>query len=113
MNVCAKEIGLSDERLDWHLENWTRWMKSGGVSLGYARMYQVGRMDFEAMCHAVDRWAARVVDAAIDSLAPADRAAVYHRHLAAIFRFPRESVDAVYRRARERLKIDLSRRGLV
>lgn len=106
---------LSEERLDWHLENWAVWESSRWdaelayeVSQGYSMS-----VDFDEMCAEMDRRCASITGAAIASLTPVERGVVCNKLIGAVFRFPRENEANAWARARWLLARDLYRRGLV
>jgi hypothetical protein len=106
---------LSEERLSWHLENWAvmesaRWDAELAYELSQGYSMSV---DFEEMCAEMDRRCAEVTAAAMLSLTPVERAAVCNKLIKAVFRFPRESQQNAWVRARWKLARDLYRRGLV
>lgn len=100
------------------LDLWARWMRSGQplrelwypdsatgcVGGGYSH-------DFDTMLMDMDAHHAESVNAAIDGLRPVEQCAVYHRHLAAVYRF-RLPVEVVYDQARYELRIVLPQRGV-
>lgn len=106
--------GLSDERLNWHLENWGTWESSKwDAELAYTLSagYSYGK-DFDELCMDMDRECAYKTKAAIDSLTPAESCAVFNKIVRSVFRFP-EDMESCWTRARWLLRKDLYRRGLV
>ena len=110
---------IPDARLAHHLENWCTWMHTGateylkapGKSCGFvAGGYST---DFEEMCMVADRQAAEIMDALITSLQPIQRAAVNHRYLRAVYRFPKSNYDEILHGAFDRLRAGMAERGLV
>lgn len=106
--------GLSDERLDWHLENWARWECSNwdaelAYSLSEGFSYS---QDFDDLCMKMDAECAYKTKAAIESLTPVESCAVFNKMIRSVFRFP-EDLDSAWSRARWLLRKDLYRRGLV
>lgn len=106
-------------RLDWHLSNWRTWMHLGatkglrapGKSAGF-----VGggySTDFESMCEEADSRSAQAMDAMIESLSAVEQAAIHHRYLHAVYRFPRGGFEQTLQQARERLIAGMSARCLV
>lgn len=105
---------LSDDRLNWQLENWAVWESANWdaelaytLSPGYS-----ASVDFDEMCAEMDRRCAYIVKAAIESLSAVEQCAVFNKMLAAVFRF-REDPLGVWLRSRWKLAHDLYRRGLV
>lgn len=109
------KYALSDERLNWQLDNWSVWESANwDAELAYTLSQgSSGSIDFDTMCAEMDRRCAHITRAAIHSLTPVEQCAVHNKLLASVFRFPRESADAVWLRARWLLAHDLYRRGLV
>ena len=106
--------GLSDERLDWQLENWARWESSNWdaelafcLSQGYSYS-----QDFDDLCMKMDQECAYKTKAAIESLTPVESCAVFNKMVKSVFRFP-EDLNHAWTRARWLLRKDLYRRGLV
>ena len=100
------------------LSLWSRWMRSsqplrelwypdtacGCVGGGYSH-------SFDDMVEDNDKRHAEAVGAAIDDLSPSEQCAVYHVHLAAVYRF-RLPMEAVYDNARYELRVILPQRGI-
>lgn len=106
--------GLSEDRLDWHLENWTRWESARWDAELMVTMSEghSSTKDFEQMCMEMDQNHAQITKAAIESLTPVESSSVFCKLVRSVFRF-RDSIDEVWMRARWRLRKDLYRRGLV
>lgn len=109
---------MTEQRLDWHLWNWANWMRrDAGVVRGYAGRASGGLRGngttgaFEEECYAVDLRCARAVDAAIEGLPSPEKVAVYHYNLGAL-RHGVIGIGDVYDEARERLRKELTRRGI-
>jgi hypothetical protein len=105
---------LSDQRLDWHLENWAVWETSDwDAELAYTLSpgYSMS-VDFDQMCAEMDRRCAYATKAAIEGLVPSEQCAVYNKLVGAVFRF-RDDPHAAWIRARWLLAKDLYRRGMV
>lgn len=97
--------GPDDARLDWHLDNWARWMRSGTLGRGLPTkspgLRSVGGRDFEDMVTDVDVRLARSLDAIVDSLPPAERIAILRvKRLTADVWTMREPWDVLHARAR-------------
>lgn len=83
--------GMPVWRLEWHFDNWRRWMRKddvtdgapgkacGCVGGGYSQ-------SFDEMVDAADVRCARIMDALVNSLTTVERAAIYHEYLYAVFR---------------------------
>lgn len=110
--------GMPEFRLEFHFDNWKRWMKkddvtdgapgkaAGCVGGGYSRT-------FDEMVDAADIRCAMIVDALVSSLTPVERAAVNHKYLYAVFRYGRgASLDQSLERARLKIAQWLVIRGV-
>lgn len=107
--------------LDYHLDNWARWMrekdgpeglpeKASGGLMGYSGMDR----DSDGAYARNDAWLAEHADAAISDLVPAQRAAIYTAYdLAAVWRFPRDNYEEILALARAKIRATLLRRGVV
>lgn len=108
----------SPRRVEWHLDNWRRWMRNPELRLEYpskaagfiAGGYYTRIEDWEADC---DRWCAETINTLIQSLSPAEEAAVHHRYLNAVYRFNREPHYIVLERAKVKLGIGLKKWGIL
>jgi hypothetical protein len=115
---------MSEARLEWHLDNWAEWQfkrenrggyptrASGGIGLRASNT-------FDSMVQAADDRCARAVEAILDGLMPAERAAVWHFHLGVdfnvqVFRFPHVGYGAerLYEQAREKIRKGLVSKGI-
>lgn len=105
---------LSEERLDWHLENWAVWESATwDAELAYTLTPGFSMsVDFDQMCAEMDRNCAVATKAAIESLTPVEACAVFNKLCKAVFRF-RDDPHNAWIRARWRLAHDLYRRGMV
>ncbi len=118
MNMAETECVI-DDRLAFHLENWRDWMRSMGMKelrlpSGAAGCVGGGYSNsFDEMCQAADRNAAEIMDAMIESLVPVQQAAIHHRYLRAVFRFPRGNYEQQLDAAFTKLRAGMSGRGLV
>lgn len=101
-------------RLDWHLQNWAEWMRSGSTThLRCATMRGAsGSADFDDMVQGEDRRVAKVVDACIGDLSQVEQCALRNKHLGELWRANREPIAIAYERARLRLSGQLRRRGV-
>lgn len=79
-------------RLEWHLDNWRRYMKAGEGILGYnghsAGFVSGGNSrDFDDMVDAADMRCAKAVNTIIEGdLSPGQRIAIYNAYGLAVFR---------------------------
>lgn len=108
----------SDEQtLDWHLDNWARWMRRGRNDKGYP-----GRAcgctswgdawDDDTVFDRMDAQRASCVNALVNDLAPVPRAALCHRYLEAVYQFPRGNYAAALEAGRAAIAKGLQSRGM-
>lgn len=108
-----------DNRLAFHLENWRDWMRSGGTRELKGPDHAAGCVgggynnDFDSMCITADRQSAEIMDAMIQSLTAVQQAAIHHRYLHAVFRFPRGNYAEALLLACTKLRAGMGARGLV
>ena len=107
----------SPERVEWHLWNWSKWMRSGankqaapressGLTSGGASQ------NFDDMVEAVDRRVAATMNVIIDDLPPAQSAAVHHEYLHSVYRFPRGNFAALLAEAKLGVGHGLAKKGV-
>lgn len=119
--VASPRIHREDRmraRLDALLDGWAAWCRSYRMRLDYAPgVLQGGAVtskSFDDMCDELDHSTNERIDAAVDDLPPACRAALYrHRGLSAVFRFPRENYAEKLDQAHDRLLHVLPRKGVM
>lgn len=109
--------GMSEGRLEFHFDNWRRWMRKDDVTEGAPRVAAgcVGggySQSFDDMADASDIRCARIVDALVGGLKPTERAAINHRYLYAVFNFPRDNFEQLLCSARTRIAALLVIRGV-
>lgn len=106
---------MTDERLEWHLQNWAHWMRDPELKLYYPprskHMYSNASQDFDAMVAAVDERCAKAVDALLDGLPVGQQCAINNKYLGAVFRAQRFDLDGALILAKDVLKFGLIRRG--
>lgn len=107
------------ERVEWHLENWRRWQRSGQEVDGHATcslgMSSGGTSKgFDEMVETEDRRCALIVDAILDNLPPAQRIAIYTERgiVKQVFRFARQTYAQALQAGKEALGRELGRRGV-
>lgn len=108
---------MMPERVEWHLSNWAHWVAAESPELWYPRRSAVlmGSMhsDFDALVAEVDSHCAATVEALVQDLTPAQRAALEHRWLGTSWRFPRHNLDELLRAASDLIGQGLDKRGIV
>lgn len=109
--------GMAEGRLEWHFDNWRRFMRRGDVTDGYPRKGAgcVGggySQTFDDMADAADIRVAGIMDALVKSLPPMENAAIHHEYLYAVFRFSRDNFKTTLAAARLRLARWLVSRGV-
>lgn len=109
--------GMSEYRLEFHFDNWRRWMRkddvtdgapgkaAGCVGGGYSQ-------SFDDMVDAADVRCACIMDALVSSLSPMERAAVYHAYLYAVWRARQAVLEQSLLRARIKIAEWLVIRGV-
>jgi len=108
----------NDARVDWHLENWKRYMFTGqyvGLSAPGRASGGIGishTADFDQLADQADRVLARAVDAIIRDLRPLEQKALRCRYLHETWCSP-HPLGAVVLVARESVRMGLNRRGIV
>jgi hypothetical protein len=109
--------GMSEARLEWHFDNWRRYMRRDSVTDGYPGKAAgcVGggySQSFDDMADASDVRCARVLDALVGSLGNLERAAIYHQYLYAVFRHGRGQLEQALYSARLKIAGWLVVRGV-
>jgi hypothetical protein len=108
--------------LDFHLDNWARWMRQNEGPEGLPSTASGGLVgnkyswdpDASPAYAKLDSWLAEHADEAIKALSPAERAALYHAYdLTAVWHFPRGNYDELIGSARAKVRDTLLRRGVV
>jgi hypothetical protein len=114
----AVEFG-TPARVDWHLDNWRRWMRSGQEVDGHSHQ-SAGLSDggtsksFDEMVESEDRRCAKVVDAILDNLPAPQRIAIYVERgiMGKVFRFERTTYEKAIELGKAALGRELARRGV-
>lgn len=110
-----------DYWLDWHLQNWADWMHQKDLPDGYphnsccgiVQNFTTVDLDNDYTYDHLDTDLAHRTNAVIDSLPPAQRAAVYRKYgVTAAFRFERDNYADLLVLARAAILIGLRRRGV-
>jgi hypothetical protein len=109
--------GMPVARLEFHFDNWKRWMKKDSVTDGAPHQAAgcVGggySQSFDDMADASDIRCARIMDALVGSLSHLERAAVYHEYLYAVFRHGRNELPQALGSARLKIAKWLVERGV-
>lgn len=109
--------GMPEGRLEWHFDNWRRFMRKGSVTDGYSSKAAgcIGggySQTFDEMADASDVRVARIVDSLVASLTPIESAAIHHQYLYAVFRHGRGELDQALQRGRLRIAGWLVLRGV-
>lgn len=112
--------GMSElERLVCLLEDWAKWQssyrpKTGFKSRSAGFIGLSGVSSFEDMCEQSDNATMKTIDASIDSLLPAQAAAIHRAYgVCAVFRFQRENFAATLEQAHDCLVVIVKRKGVV
>ena len=101
------------------LEDWAQWQGGYRMRLGYPTRSISAGGGGSVECRHDDLYASadsaqfEAIDAAVDDLQPAQRAAIYRRYgIAAVFRFPRDNYAACLDQAHDALMRALPRKGV-
>jgi hypothetical protein len=123
MSAVLSVVELEDTRVGELLSLWERWMREGAKStleLGPALNCEsfnstpwgywehTSQEQYESLEYAL----APKVNASIEDLETVEQMAVYHYHLAAVFRFNRADIGEIYDRARRKLVWIMPRHGI-
>lgn len=113
---------LSDEDIEFHLNNWARWHRGSYAgqlrqlwypSRASGRMGVSGATTFEEMCDGVDMDTARAMNAVIEDLPVIKRALLHHLYLQSVYRFPRVvSLETEYAETLPLLRVGMLRKGI-
>lgn len=109
---------MTDDRVEWHLWNWsTRACSNTFNDGGYGSRASGGighswSNDSDSMVAEVDTRCAYIVDVLIGELPEIERCAVRHVHLEAVYRF-RDGHKEPYRRAKMSIGRGLDKRGIL
>lgn len=100
------------------LEDWAKWQASFRERTGFksrsAGFASFGLSTFEDMCEQSDNATMKAIDASVDSLDPAQRAAINRKYgICAVFRFPRDNFEQMLELAHFNLVVTVKRRGVV
>lgn len=115
MGGCVEK---QETRLDFHLENWSAWMRSDAGVMGYGRKSagfsgSVNSQSFDELVEQSDVWLARRVNTHIRNLDPAEQAAVEVRYgICRVYRFPRHNYAELLLAARIALADALAADGI-
>jgi hypothetical protein len=111
--------GLPEQRVTWHLDNWSEWLRDQRSDFGYGyrnrdAIFLTGNSrEFDAMVAAADMRCAHAVDTVVADLPLEQNRAVFHKHTAAVIRGrAAENLEANYARARAYLALALPRKGI-
>lgn len=115
---CAVQFGTPD-RVEFHLDNWARWQRSGQEVQGHAReslgLSSGGTSKgFDEMAETSDRRCAVIVEAILDNLPPVERIAIMieRRIMGRVFTFKRISYYQALTSGKQAIGRELSRRGV-
>lgn len=104
---------------EWHLGNWSDWMRRGELpegmpdqASGGAENYTNYDADSERAYSALDMWAADTTNAVVHGLQGHETAAIYHAYLDAVYRFMRGNYEEILMHAKDNVQVGLRRRGV-
>ena len=106
------------ESIIFELNEWARWQKGYRLKLGYpskAIGLESGYVShtFEDLCDEADNSRLRIVDCAVNDLeSPTQKAAIHHRYLGTVVRFPRNNLPELLLEAHLEIMKNLRKRGI-
>jgi hypothetical protein len=108
---------MAPERIEWHLLNWQRWMRHGGMPHFHVRALSLGsgfssRTSFDDMCDSNDQRLAHATDAVIRDLGVEYRLALESFYLGRRWTLVLMLTPTVDE-ARVRVGIGLTKQGIV
>lgn len=100
------------------LEDWARWQSWYSPRVGYpsrvAMLASDASQSFEDMCESMDGNIMQAIEAAVEDLPPAKKAAIHKRYgICAVYRFPRDDYELQLLAAHEELLRTLPKRNVV
>lgn len=106
------------------LTEWAEWMRAYSPNLGYpvrvpilsTGMAGIAGSSFDDLLDQVDNQVMRSIDASIDSLTPAQKAAIYRKYeICAVWRFPRPgyTYEQALSDGHVALLVTLKRKGVI
>ena len=110
---------MTEDRLEWNLENWQKSMRLGTISkeLGFpskSLCFSSGgdsaNDEFEIMCEDADIRSAEAMDSIIDSISRPQQVAVYFHWRISTHHYPTQALD--YEEAKESIIKLANKRGL-
>jgi hypothetical protein len=101
----------ADYYVDGYLDTWAR-LELTRKGLKDSMRYGASSLSFDDMCSISDGRIADITDAVINDLLPAERAAIHHYYLEAVYAFPREAFETVLVRAKVQVQAGLRRKGV-
>lgn len=104
---------------EWHLCNWRDWMHRGELPEGLPDEACGGIDNYtsyddnnERAYEKLDAWAAEITHLVVQGLDDAQKAAIYHAYVNAVYRFMRGNYDSLLASARLNVQAGLRRRGI-
>lgn len=100
-----------------YLAIWRAWQRRGDIHIGYPTRSLglssgYASKSFDEFCEELDSSIAHAMDAIIEhELSPVQRAAVYHKYLHAVYRFPRNNFDEALNQALDLISTGMKRKG--
>lgn len=109
---------VNDDRVEFHLDNWSRWMRTGGytgLSAPHRASGGIGishTADFDQLADIADMQSAKACDAVIRGLRPLEQKAIRCAYLGEEWTSVLQE-GAVLVVAKEAVRLGLNRRGIV
>lgn len=116
--IIAPEQPDEFQALTYLLTDWADWMGGYRPNIGYPQRVPIlatgGGQTFDEWGEQEDNTKMKSIDASVDSLQPAQKAAIHRRfNICGVWRFPRDNYAEMLRSAYEALTITLKRKGVL
>ena len=110
------ERNTAEYWVDWYLQNWVAWQHNS-IGIDDSTTSQVAEnysstIDFDEACHRMDKRVGAITDVVINDLEPAEKCAIHHAYLQAVYRFNRETLEMALSRAKLKVQVGLRRKGV-
>ncbi len=108
---------MTDDDLRFELGEWAIWMGGYNPNIGFPSRVPIisgggGSPTFEELLEHSDAVKMKAIDASVDSLAPAQKAAIHRRYgICGVWRFPRDNYQQMLDAAHDALHITMRRKG--
>lgn len=106
------------ESIILELTDWAKWQKGYSLKLGFPSKsvgLESGYVShtFDELCEQADHSRMQIVDCAVNDLeSPAQKAAIHHRYLGTVVRFPRNNLPHLLLEAHLEIMKNMRKRGI-